>query len=94
MACYMVTYQLSGANRNEAIKRFTEGSAMQAPQGAKDLGRWHAANGHTGWAVVETDDPKIIADWLLHWTDIMSYEVEPVIGDEEFGSLVQKHGLG
>jgi len=94
MACYMVTYQLPAANRNEAIKRFTDGSALQAPEGAKDLGRWHSANGRTGWSVVETDDPKILADWLLRWTDIISYDIEPVISDEEIGSLFQKHGLG
>ncbi len=48
MAQYMVTYNLPGENRNEAIKRFAEGSAMQPPEGATSVGRWHAVDGNIG----------------------------------------------
>ncbi len=45
MATYMVTYELPHANRNEAIKRFVNGDALQDPVGAKTVARWHAAGG-------------------------------------------------
>ncbi len=94
MAKYMLTWETPRENRNELIKRFMEGSAMQPPEGISFVGRWHGASGAVGWSVVETDDPKTITDWLLHWSDLLSYEVIPVIADEEFGELLQKHGLG
>ncbi len=94
MAQYMITYNLPGENRNEAIKRFAEGSAIQPPEGVTSVGRWHAVDGNIGWSLVETDDPKTIMDWLLHWSDIITYEVVPVIGDDELGALFQKHDLG
>jgi len=93
MAKYMITWRLPAETRNVALKRFMEGSAMQPPEGVTHISRWHGVSG-LGWGVVETDDPKNIADWLLRWTDLISYDVFPVITDEEIGALLQKHGLG
>ena len=89
----MMTYDLPSENRNEAIKRFAEGSTMQPPEGATIVGRWHSVGSNVGWTLIETDDPKTIADWLLHWSDIMTFDVAPVIGDEELGALFQKRDL-
>jgi hypothetical protein len=92
MAQYMITWTLPSDNRDEAIRRFSEGSAMQPPAGVTHLGRWHAAGGGLGFGVVETDDPKAIAKWLVQWTDIIEYEVVPVISDEELGEVFQTLG--
>ena len=43
MATYLLTYTLPSSNRNEAIKRFVGGDAMQTTAGVKLIGRWHAA---------------------------------------------------
>jgi hypothetical protein len=92
MAKYMITWRLSPANRNEAIKRFATG-ARHAPAGLKELGRWHAASADAGYLAVETDDPTHITNWLLQWSDLLPYEVVPVISDEELAASLQKHGL-
>lgn len=92
MAKYMVTWRVPPSNRNEVIKRFAT-DARNAPAGIKELGRWHAARGDGGYLVLETDDPKNITNWILRWSDLLPYEVEPVIGDEEFADALQKQGL-
>ncbi len=94
MAAYMITYELPHANRNEAIKRFVSGEAMQDPAGAKTTARWHAVGGKIGWAVVETDDPSVMTAWLLQWTDIIDYDITPVVSDEGLGEALGKAGLG
>lgn len=95
MGLYMVRYRLTSANRNEAIHRFmTNEAAMTAPAGSTSIARWHSVEGNGGWNVVETDNPAALADWTLQWSDLLSYEVTPVIGDEELGALFQKHKLG
>ena len=94
MAKYIVAWDLPPEHRNEAIGRFMEGSAMQTPDGLAVLGRWHAVGGVVGWCVVETDDPKIMADWLVLWIDLFTYDITPVLDDEELGELYQKHGIG
>jgi hypothetical protein len=92
MAKYMITWDLPMENRDEAIARFVDGAALEEPEGITLLSRWHSVAGGRGWSVVETADPASIMDWLLHWSDLLSYEVEPVITDDEFGGLLGKHG--
>lgn len=95
MSVYMVRYTLSSANRNSAINRFmTNEAALTPPEGVTSLARWHSVEGNGGWNIVDAPDPKSIADWVLHWSDVMSYDVTPVVSDEELGELFQKHGLG
>lgn len=67
---------------------------MQPPEGVSVVTRWHSVSNNRGWGVVETDDLKNIADWLLPWSDLACYEVSSVITDEEAGELAKKHGLG
>ena len=92
MAKYMVTWQVPPHARNEAIRRFGT-DARNAPDGLKVLGRWHTASIDAGYVVVETDDPKHIANWLLQWSDLLPYEVRPVVTDEELGALLEQHKL-
>ena len=93
MAHYMITWNLAAENRNEAIKRFAEGSAMEPPAGVTHIGRWHAAEGGLGWGVVEAADPKDIAKWLILWSDIIDYDVTAVISDEELGEVFESANL-
>jgi hypothetical protein len=92
MAKYMVTWQLPHESRNEAIKRFSVDS-IRPPKGVKTLGQWHKASFGGGYSVVETNDPKLITEWVIRFSDIVPYEVAPVITDEEIGELIKKHGL-
>jgi Domain of unknown function (DUF3303) len=92
MAHYMITWSFPPDSRNEAIHRFSEGSAMNPPKGVTHLGRWHAAQGGLGWGVVEAKDPKDIAKWLIQWSDVIEYDITPVLSDEELGEVVQSMG--
>jgi hypothetical protein len=82
---YMVQWRVHDDKRHEALKAF---SAMTPDQeaGLGDLnliGRWHDVIGFTGVAIVETDDPKALSKWLLHWNGIIDIEAVPVFDDEE-----------
>ena len=46
-----------------------------------------------GVTIVETDDPSIMTAWLLQWTDIIDYDITPVVGDEGLGEALGKAGL-
>ena len=95
MGMYMVRFKLSGADRNTAITRFmTNEKAMTPPEGVTSVARWHSVEGNGGWNIVDSPDTKSVADWILHWSDVLSYTVTPVVSDEELGELFQKHGLG
>ncbi len=92
MAKYMLTYQIPTENRAEAIKRFAT-DARNPPEGITRIGQWHSAARLGGFGLVETDDPTRITAWCLQWSDIINYQVEPVITDEELGVQLQALGL-
>jgi hypothetical protein len=41
-----------------------------------------------GWAVVETDDPLVIGEWMYGWSDVGEHEVTPVNDYEGMRSLL------
>jgi len=32
---------------------------------------------------METDEPQLLDDWISHWTDIVDFEVHPVMTSAE-----------
>ena len=93
MALYMIRSHVSTANRDAVFKRYASTDASDAPAGVRELGVWSSVLNDGAYHLVETDDPKNIADWLMQWSDLCSYDIEPVISGEDFVGLVEKHGL-
>lgn len=54
----------------------------------KLLARWHDVAGNRGWTISEAADPALLAQWSLSWSDLLKFEVTPVIDDEQLGSLL------
>ena len=70
-------------SRDEVHERFKQTGAPP-PKGVTMVGRWHSAEGNRGWLIAETDDPAAVARWLQEWSDLISFEVTPVLTDEQF----------
>jgi hypothetical protein len=63
------------------------------PQGVTMLSRWHSIGSGRGFAIAETDDPVALSRWCREWSDLMSFEVLPVINDEQIAEvLAQRPG--
>ena len=83
---YLVQWRVHEDKRHEVLRAF---AAMSKADDKKDLGgvkligRWHDLVGFTGVAIAETDDPKALAKWLLHWNEAIDLESTPVLDDEE-----------
>lgn len=74
-------------SRADVHERFKQTGAPP-PEGVTMVGRWHAAEGNRGWLIAETDDADGIARWLQEWTDLVSFEVTPVLTDEQFRAVI------
>jgi hypothetical protein len=53
------------------------------PQGVKLLGRWTRADLGGGFDLLETDDPKQLAEFSFTWSDLMELKITPVLDDQE-----------
>ena len=92
MGLYMIRSHFKPEDRDAVIKRYA--ANPNATEGITQHGDWIPVVGDGGYHLMEADDPKLIMDELLKYTDLCSYTVEPVVPADEFLGLVAKHGLG
>jgi len=63
-------------------RRFRERGRL-APEGLKYLSSWVDDNMQRCFQLMETDDRSLIAEWISNWSDIVDFEVYPVISSKE-----------
>ena len=84
---FIVTWSLQPEQQRQATGRFLETGGLP-PADVKMLGRWHGAN--KGFVLAETGSLKSLYEWLAGWTDILTFDVMPVIEDAEAAEIFQK----
>jgi len=84
---FISIYTFRPAQRNEAVSRFLE-TGGPPPEGVKMLGRWHDAGLHRGFALAEANDIEAVAKWCHDWSDLLDFEVVPVLDDEQVGRVL------
>jgi hypothetical protein len=78
---FMIAYVFHPDDRDTVQDRFKKTGGGPGA-GVKMLGRWHAAGGHRGWVLAETDDAVALGKWLQEWTDYLEFEITPVNDDQ------------
>jgi Protein of unknown function (DUF3303) len=92
---FMLTFVIKpeSKGRDEAIARFKSTGGL-APEGAKLLGRWTAADFSGGFVLLENDDAKALTAFSLMWSDLMELKVVPVLEDADLSAvLARRDGL-
>lgn len=84
---FHITYEFSPQEREQAQKRFKETGALP-PEGVTMQGRWHSAAGRKGFMIAETADAVALGKWTQSWTDLLSFEITPVLTEEEVGQVI------
>ena len=77
--------------REEGIARFRR-TGGQPPKGAELLGRWTRADLSGGFDLLESNDPKALAEFSLMWSDLMELTIVPVLEDRQLGEVLQRAG--
>ena len=85
---FMMTYQISTADWEDAVTRFLAGTE-RVPEGLTLVNRWHAAAGRYGYLLLEGDDPALIYEYSGQWHDLCDIDVTPVIEDEAAAAVLQ-----
>jgi hypothetical protein len=63
-------------------RRFRERGRM-APDGLIYVSSWVDEGLATCYQLMETDDRSLLEDWMRHWTDLVEFEVHPVLTSQE-----------
>ena len=76
------------ATLEEVGSRFANGEHSVPPEPCKMITRWHDPSSRLFWLVVDTPDTKTIQEWASRWSDIIDWQVFPVVDDAEVGELL------
>jgi len=63
-------------------RRFRERGRL-VPAGLKYLSSWVDDKMQLCFQLMETDDRRLIDEWISNWSDIVDFEVYPVISSQE-----------
>ena len=84
---YMVLEHFRDGDPRPVYARFAERGRM-APDGLRYVGRWVTDDLEHCFQVMECDDRALLEDWMARWSDIVDFEVIPVLTSAEAGVAV------
>ena len=81
------------------IERFRNGDAVpvyqrfrdrgrMAPEGLTYVSRWVTTDLSLCYQVMECEDRALLDEWLSHWSDIVDFEVQPVITSAQAAATI------
>ena len=86
---FMTIYTWEPSKRNEIIKRRLE-IGRGLPKESKVIGEWSDVSGGRGFMLSEGEDLKTMMAAVLVWSDLMKFEIIPVMEMEEVLKLARK----
>jgi hypothetical protein len=85
---FVLTFTLKQETRDTAISRFLE-TGGQPPAGATLLGRWTRQDLAGGFALLESNDSKALAEFARDWSDVCDLSIAPVVEDDVLADVLK-----
>jgi Protein of unknown function (DUF3303) len=71
-----------------AIYRRLSESGRMMPEGLHYVSSWIEESLEICFQLMETHDPRLLEEWMSEWSDLMDFEVHPVISSAEAAAKV------
>ena len=79
---YMVVERFKSRDAKAVYGRFKEKGRM-LPEGLKYVGSWTETNFDRCFQLMECDDTSLFDAWMVHWKDLVEFEIVPVLTSAE-----------
>ena len=79
---YMVIERFRNGDAASVYRRFRDKGRL-APEGLTYISSWVGADLRVCYQLMETSDPSLLAVWIDRWSDLVDFEVHPVITSSE-----------
>lgn len=79
---FMVIEHFKDDDAKPVYRRFCEKGRL-APDGLEYVSSWVDEDFHRCFQLMETEDEKLIEEWIENWKDLVDFEVFPVMTSEE-----------
>lgn len=87
MALYMLIEHFKGGDAVPVYRRFRDRGRL-APAGLTYVSSWVDARLERCFQVMETDDRALLDRWMEQWSDLVEFDVYPVITSAEAAQRV------
>jgi uncharacterized protein DUF3303 len=75
---YMVVERFKNKDAAPVYRRFRDNGRM-APAGLVYISSWVDEDLEFCYQLMETEDRKLLDEWIANWKDLVDFEVHPVI---------------
>jgi len=84
---YMIIERFRNRDPVPVYQRFRERGRL-APEGLTYVSSWVSVDLTTCYQIMETSDPALLDEWLARWSDLVEFEVVPVVASAEAAARV------
>ena len=84
---YMIVEHFKDGDPRPIYRRFREHGRL-APEGLNYVSSWADEKLQRCFQLMETDDVAHLNEWIANWSDIVEFEVYPVISSKEAADRV------
>lgn len=85
---YMIVEHFKNGDPAPVYRRFRERGRM-APDGLQYVSSWVDEKLERCFQLMETSDINFLHEWISNWSDIVEFEIYPVITSQEAAARVQ-----
>ncbi len=85
---YMVIERFKNQDATPVYHRFRDQGRMM-PEGLEYVSSWVDTKLERCFQIMETSDPKLMVEWTARWSDIVDFEVVPVMSSADSVQAMQ-----
>jgi hypothetical protein len=85
---YMVIERFKNQDATPVYERLRDQGRM-TPEGLEYVSGWVDTKLERCFQIMETSDPKLMTEWTAHWSDIVDFEVVPVMSSADAVQAMQ-----
>ena len=86
---YMVVEHFKNGDAAPVYRRFRDHGRL-APEGLVYVSSWVDTGLERCSQLMETDDRRLLDEWLARWNDLVEFEVIPVLSSEEAAAKLDR----
>jgi hypothetical protein len=83
----MVIENFRGGDPGPVYRRFREQGRL-APDGLEYVSSWVTDDFKRCYQVMQCDDRSLLDEWMSHWSDIVDFDVLPVVTSAEASAAI------
>ena len=74
----------------KAIYRRLRDKGRSMPDGLKYVDSWIEAGFVRCFQLMECDDPRLFQQWIANWSDLMEFEIVPVVPSKQVREMIDR----